>query len=168
MDVWVRSEYAGELAVLSAWLAALLPWSVSFVRALGGGLLVVRFPFFEVRYGIGLPLARAVEVVGPVTAARLQQGTAAAAGYRLWIPGAVVVGLALVLSVAYYRREERLETGPVDPVRAMGVLLAGGSAVLGGATLLLFSGFPGVTLPVGVPLTLALAVTLLVADRTPD
>lgn len=165
--MWVRSEYAGELAVLSAWLAALLPWSVSFVRALGGGLLVVRFPLFEVRYGIGLPLARAVEVSGPVAAARLQQGTASAAGYRLWIPGAVVVGLALALSVVYYRREERLEAGPLDPVRAMGLLLLGGSLVFAGTTFLLASGFPGATLPVGVPLTLALALALLVADRTP-
>jgi uncharacterized protein (TIGR04206 family) len=61
-----------------------------------------------------------------------------------------------------------MEAGPVDPVRVMGVLLFGGSAVLGGATLLLLSAFPGITLPVGVPLTLALAVVLLVADRTPN
>lgn len=165
MDVWVRSEYAGELAVLSAWVAALLPWSVSFVRALSGGLLVVRFPFVEVRYGIGLPLARAVEVVGPLSAFRLQQGTTSAAGYRLWVPGAAVFVIALALSVAYYLRETRLEAGPVDPVRAMGVVLLAGSLVLGGASLLLFDGFPGVTVPVGVPLTLMLAFTLLVADR---
>lgn len=147
MDVWVRSEYAGELAVLSAWVAALLPWSVSFVRALSGGLLVVRFPFVEVRYGIGLPLARAVEVVGPLSAFRLQQGTTSAAGYRLWVPGAAVFVIALALSVAYYLRETRLEAGPVDPVRAMGVVLLAGSLVLGGASLLLFDGFPGALSP---------------------
>lgn len=168
MDVWVRSEYAGELAVLSAWVTALLPWSVSFVRALGGGVLVVRFPFFEVQYQIGLSIGEAVGIFGPLNAFRLQRGTAAAAGYRLWVAGAVVVGLALALSVAYYLREARLEASPVDPVRAMGGLLLGGSLVLGGATALLFTKFPGFTLPVGVPLTLALAVTLLVADRTPD
>jgi hypothetical protein len=54
----VRSECAGELAVLSAWVAALLPWNVSFLWALSGGLLVVWFPFVEMRYSIGLPLAR--------------------------------------------------------------------------------------------------------------
>lgn len=167
MDVWVRSEYAGEFAVLSAWVAALLPWSVSFVRALGGGVLVVRFPFFEIQYQIGLSLGEAVGVFGPLTAFRLQRGTAAAAGYRLWIPGAAVVALALALSVAYYLRETRLEASSVDPVWAMGGLLLGGSLVLGGATVLLFTGYPGLTLPVGVPLTLALAAALLFADRTP-
>ena len=165
MDVWVRSEYAGELAVLSAWVAALLPWSVSFVRALSGGLLVVRFPFVEVRYGIGLPLARAVEVVGPLSALRLQQGTASAAGYRLWVPGAAVFVIALALSVADYLRENRLEAGPVDLVRAMGVVFIVGLLVLDGASLLLFDDFPGATVPVGVLLTPILAFTLLVADR---
>jgi hypothetical protein len=167
MDLWVRSEYAGELAVLSAWLAALLPWSVSASRVLSGGLLVVRFPFVEVRYGIGVPFARAVSLTDPLTAAALQRGTASATGYRVSAVGAAVFAAAVVLSAAYYLREDRVEAGPVDPVRAMGGLLFAGSLAFGAATLSLFGGFPGLTLPVGVPLTLALAVVLLLATR-PD
>jgi len=168
MDVWVRSEYAGELAVLSAWIAALLPWSVSASRVLSGGLLVVRFPFVEVRYGIGVPFARAVSLTDPLTAAALQRGTTAATGYRVGAAGAVVFAAAAALSAAYYLREERVEAGPVDPVRAMGGLLLVGSLVFGAATVSLFADFPGLTLPVGVPLTLALAVVLLLADRPDD
>lgn len=167
MDVWVRSEYVGEFAVLSAWVAALLPWSVSFVRALGGGLLVVRFPFLEVRYNIGLPIGEAVSLVGPLTAARIETGPAVA-GFRVWQAGALLFALALGLSVVYYLREERVEASPLDPVGTMGVLLGLGSVVLGAATVLLFQGYGGLTLPVGVPLTLALAAALLLADRTPD
>jgi len=61
--MWVRSEYANELAVLSAWLALLLPWNVSRVTrtdelSQGGGLVntevdssifFLRFPFAEVQ-----------------------------------------------------------------------------------------------------------------------
>jgi hypothetical protein len=168
MDVWVRSEYAGELAVLSAWIAALLPWSVSFSRVLAGGLLVVRFAFVEVRYAVGVPFTSAVDLVDPLTGAAVQRGTASATGYRLWSVGAAVLAVALLVSVVYYRHEARLDDGPVDPVRAIGGLLLVGSGVLGAATLSLFSRFPGLTLPVGVPLTLALAVALLLAERQGD
>jgi uncharacterized membrane protein len=168
MDVWVRSEYAGELAVLSAWIAALLPWSVSVSRVFAGGLLVVRFAFVEVRYAIGVPFTSAVDIVDPFTAAAVQRGTASATGYRLWSVGAAVVAVAVALSVVYYRREGLLEDAPVDPVRALGVLILVGSVVLGAATASLFTGFPGLTLPVGVPLTLALAVVLLLAERQGD
>lgn len=166
MDLWVRSEYAGELAVLSAWIAALLPWSVTATRALGGSLLLVRFPLFEVQYRIGLPLGRAVDVVDPLSAASAQTGTTAATGYDVWTAGALVVAAALSLSLAYYAAEERLEAAPLDPVRTMGLLLLGGSVLLGAATVSLFGGFPGLTVPVGVPLTAVLGVVLLLADRT--
>ncbi len=88
-----------------------------------------------------------------------------AAGYRLWVPGAAVFVIALALSVADYLRENRLEAGPVDLVRAMGVVFIVGLLVLDGASLLLFDDFPGATVPVGVLLTPILAFTLLVADR---
>jgi hypothetical protein len=105
---------------------------------------------------------RAVEVVGPLSAIRLQQGETFGAGYRLWVPGAAVLVIALALSVL---RKNRLEAGPVDLVRAMGVVLTVGLLVLDGASLLLFDDFLGATVPVGVPLTPILAFTLLVADR---
>lgn len=49
---WVKSEYASEVAVLSAWLAALVPWSVTYQPAaqpIGGTIYMIRFPFFEVQ-----------------------------------------------------------------------------------------------------------------------
>jgi hypothetical protein len=167
MDVWVRSEYAGEFAVLSAWVAVLLPWSASDTRALGGNLLVVRFPFFEVRYAVGLPVGEAVSFVDPLTAAAIETGPAVP-GFQAWGAGAAVFALAFALSVVYYLREETVEAAPVDPVTAMGALLTVGSLVLGAASLLLFRGYGGLTLPVGVPLTLALGAALLLADRSPD
>lgn len=167
MDVWVRSEYAGELAVVSAWVAVLLPWSASDTRALGGNLLVVRFPFFEVRYAVGLPVGEAVSFVDPFTAAAIETGPAVP-GFQAWGVGAVLFALALALSVVYYAREEAVESAPVHPVTAMGVLLGLGSLVLAAAVALLFRGYGGVTLPVGVPLTLALGAALLLAERTSD
>lgn len=165
MDLWVRSEYAGEFAVLSAWVAALLPWSVSFVRALGGGLLVVRFPLLEVRYNVGLPVGAAVSLVDPLTAARIETGPAVA-GFQAWQVGALAFALALALSLVYYLRERRVDASPLDPVRTIGVLLVGGSVALAAATVLLFRGYGGLTLPVGIPLTLVLGLALLVAERT--
>lgn len=44
--VWVRSEYAEELAVVSAWLMTLLPWSFSYGRPGGAQYFAIRFPFF--------------------------------------------------------------------------------------------------------------------------
>lgn len=43
---WVESEYAGELAVVAAWIAALLPWNLSYQSAappVGGTIYTARF-----------------------------------------------------------------------------------------------------------------------------
>ena len=53
--MWVRSEYANELAVLSAWVAMLVPWAVSTHthETVGGdienGIFFLRFPLFELQ-----------------------------------------------------------------------------------------------------------------------
>jgi hypothetical protein len=167
--VWVRSEYAGELAVLSAWLAALVPWNVTYsTGVLGGSALFVRFPFFQVRYLFGVPIGQAVLVEEPLSALASQSGTTLAVAYQAWVAGAVVMGAAVVLSVAYYLREEQVEAGPVDPVRLMGGLLGLAGLVLAAATYLLAenSPFAGVPLPVGVVVTLVLAGMLLRVERT--
>jgi uncharacterized protein (TIGR04206 family) len=166
MDVWVRSEYAGELAVLSAWLTALVPWSVSYAPDIAGGsLLDVRFPFLQVRYTFGLPFARAVGLRDPVTGVAVTRGDPVEAAYLAWLAGAVVVALALALSVAYYAREERVEAGPLDPVRLLGALLLLAGVVLGIATALFGGRFPGVTVPVGAVFVVLFGVVLLVVDR---
>lgn len=46
---WVRSEYAGEVAVVSAWIAALVPWTVTVQTALpplGARVYFARFGLF--------------------------------------------------------------------------------------------------------------------------
>lgn len=56
--MWVRSEYATELAVLSAWVALLVPWSVSSHEQSvstpltdgEAGVLFFRFPLFELQF----------------------------------------------------------------------------------------------------------------------
>lgn len=165
--MWVRSEYAGELAVLSAWLGAFVPWDVSLVSDVAGGnALFVRFPFVEVRYAFGLPVGRATLVLDPLSALGFYRDTAVAVGYQVWLLGAVLVAAALALSAAYYLREERVASGPVDPVRLMGALLTGAGVTFAAATYLIATrGFPSVPVPVGAGLLLLLGAVLLRVDR---
>jgi hypothetical protein len=166
--VWVRSEYAGELAVLSAWLSVLAPWNVAYSTGVAGGdVLFVRFPFFQVRYTYGVPVADGVTVQDVLSALSFQSGQTIAVAYRVWVVGAAVLAAALVLSVVYYAREDHLEAASLDPVRAMGVLLTLGGLALAVSTYLLVTrGFPGILLPVGVVLQLVLGVVLLRVERT--
>jgi hypothetical protein len=164
--VWVRSEYAGELAVVLAWLSALLPWNITYSTLSGvGSVLFVRFPFFQVRYAFGIPLADGVAVTTPLSALAYQEGQTIATAYLAWTVGAAVVGAAVVLSLLLYRYEERVEA-TVDAVRLMGALLALAGVVLTAATWLLWTrGFPGLPIPVGVVLLYLFGGTLLVARR---
>lgn len=165
--MWVRSEYAGELAVLSAWLGALVPWNATVVSDVAGGnALFVRFPLLEVRYAYGLPVGSSMLFLDPVSALSFYRGTTVVVGYRVWAVGALLTIAALALSVVYYLREERVEAGPVDPVRLMGGLLTGGAVVYAVATYLIATrGLPGVPVPVGVVLLLVLGVVLLRVER---
>jgi hypothetical protein len=166
--MWVRSEYAGELAVLSTWLSALIPWTVTYTSAVGGGaLLFVRFPLVQVRYSFGVPLARGIAVTDPLSAAAFQRGQTVAVAYRVWTLGAAVFALALVVSVVYYRRESWAESWAVDPVRLLGGLLLTTGVVLAVAAYLLTTrGFPGVRVPVGVGFLLLFGALLLIVERT--
>ena len=165
--VWVRSEYAGELAVLSAWLATLIPWNVTYSPEIAGGrLLFVRFPFAEVRFAFGVPLAESVAVFHPLAAVELQRGQSVQVAYEAWVVGAAILAVAVLFSVLYYAREDRVEAGPVDPVRTMGGLLGLAALSFAAATALLIErGFPGVPIPIGVVLLFALSGVLLTVDR---
>ncbi|WP_101296541.1 DUF7549 family protein [Halegenticoccus soli] len=164
--VWVRSEYAGELAVSLTWLSALLPWNVTYSpNVAGGSVLFVRFPFFQVRYAYGVPFARGVAISDPLTAIGFQSGTGLALAYRVWAVGGAVLAVAALFAAAYYLREERVEAGPVDPVAALGALLCLAGTVLAAATALLTRGFGGVPVPVGVAFLLAFGAVLLTAER---
>lgn len=168
---WVNSEYAGELAVVSAWLAALLPWSVT-VRSgtlLGenASLIVVRFPVAMFQFLFG-PDVQGFDSFVPVWAARGFTGSeAVATAYTLWLVGGILVGLAVILSAIYYTRDERLEArSPVDPVRLMGALLLPAGALFFVAAVLLFRAQGGVTVPVGAGLVPVLGGVLLMVERT--
>ncbi|SFR45906.1 DUF7549 family protein [Halogeometricum limi] len=166
--VWVRSEYAGPLAVVLTWLSVLLPWNVTYSPDVSGGsVLFVRFPFFQIRYAFGVPFADAVRLSDPLSAVAFQAGNSIQLAYEVWVVGAAVLLVALAVSVAYYAREKRLESGPVDPVRALGALLGVAGVVLAVATYLLWTrGFPGVPLPVGVVFLFVFAGLLATVERT--
>ncbi|QLG26479.1 hypothetical protein HUG10_02505 [Halorarum halophilum] len=147
--VWVRSEYAGELAVLSTWFSALIPWNVFLGSVAGGSIVLVRFPLLEVQYAFGVPLARGTSVRDPVSAYQLQAGQTVASAYAAWLVGAALLLAAIAVSVYYYRAEERAEAWSVDPVSVLGALLAVCGVVFAVASLLLTGGFLGVDLGVG-------------------
>lgn len=165
---WVRSEYAGELAVVAAWVSALLPWSVSFFSEGGKSLVVVRFPFFlfQFLYGLEIPGDGPFRTIPQML--RLASSTTNERAYLIWLVAAGVLGLALVLSVAYYAREELVESGPVDPVRVMGGLLLVGGLLLLASFVHLFVGSLGTTVPIGAILVVVLGVVLLRVERTDD
>lgn len=166
--MWVRSEYAGELAVLSAWLCALLPWSITYASQDGARLIRVHFAVAYFQFAPGSGLAGIIDtVVLAPDAARFASDESAAFGYELWLVGLAVLALAVALSLAYYRLDERLEElSPVDPVRVMGGLLVAAAVPLSAATYLAHDGLVGFTVPVGVPFMFVLGGLLLVVERT--
>lgn len=166
--VWVRSEYAGELAVLSAWVTALIPWSVSVANQGSLSFVVVRFPLFLFQFLLGATLRGGEQPFLTVATAYTFPGSEAVArAYLVWLVGGGVFALALALSVAYYALDERLERRlPVDPVRLMGVLLLATALVFTVSALMLWSSFLGGAVPVGVVFLYVLGGLLLVVERT--
>jgi len=169
MRVWVRSEYAPELAVLFAWLTALLPWNVTFSELSGiGSVAFVRFPLFQVRYTFGISFTRAVTVMDPYSAFKFQQrgGATLADAYAVWIAGAAVVVLALLLSAVLYAAEPRVTATLRSPVLGMGLLLVLAGVAHAAATVLLYTrGPPGTPIPVGVVFQIAFGGVLVGAER---
>lgn len=166
--MWVRSEYAGELAVLLAWLSALLPWSVSYAGLGERHLFRVHFIAGFVQFVPGVDLGRAIQTgVFVHDAPGFPEEATVSLGYRVWLLAAGVFALVLAWSVLYYAVDDRLEVqSPVDPVRVMGVLLLLTALPLTAATYYLAVGFIGVTVPVGVAFMYLFGGLLLVVDRT--
>lgn len=165
--VWVRSEYAGELAVLSTWLSVFIPWNVTLSSVAGGSVLFVRFPFLQVRYTYGVPFAEGTLLLDPLSASSFQAGNSIAVAYQVWAVGAAVFAAVFVFSLAYYLAEERVETLPGDPVRVVGALLTLTGVVLAASTYLLVTrGFPGVPIPIGVVFLFVFGGVLLTIERT--
>lgn len=136
--VWVKSEYAGELAVVSAWLAAVLPWTVSYTPdhvQFPGTVVVFRFPFGQVQYVFDFAFADAIQWGTPVDARTLVTGSVTTA-YDLWLAAAGVLYLAVVLSVAMYATSSSdrdlatlADRLPASPAAVLGLLVAAGTGL---------------------------------------
>lgn len=165
---WVRSEYAGELAVLATWLCALVPWSLSFGSRGGITVVAIRFQYLMLQFIYGIDLRGAGErPVLPVwdAPAFAASGTAESQAYAVWAVGAALLTVALVFSVLFYLREDRVEAGPVDPVRLLGGLLVLVGIVETGALVLLWRGYALSTVPLGVVFCLVLGAVLVRVER---
>jgi uncharacterized protein (TIGR04206 family) len=169
----LRTKYSGELSVLLTWLVALLPWSVTYASIPLGQqsisvfwirFLPLRFlyildgevpgeqPFLPVWSVPGF-----VETAGETTAA------------WLWLAGAVVFLVPLVLSIVYYLAEDRLEALAVDPVRLQGGLLLLVGGILAVPTYILWTDLPGTTVPVGSLFLVVFGLVLLGVEQVePD
>ena len=187
---WVDAEYAGELAVVSAWLAALVPWSVSFQpnAPFGSIYFAVRWPLWELQVrlpatveGDPQPVIDALTQVypgvrvfwdfylaDPLSAATFYDPGLLSAAGTAWVAGAAVVLVAVVLGMALYRDEAGVAARlPVDHVRLMAGLLGLATVAFAAATVLYWLGpaFVGLPIPVGVVVLAALAVVLARVER---
>ena len=171
--MWVRSEYAGELAVLATWLTALLPWSVSVVSASPRGMdatftvVNIRFVFLQFHYLFGISLGEqsldelvqfVFEIPAFVPANQVLEG-------KIWVVATAFYALMLLLSILYYAREDVVvEYSPIDPVRLFGV----GFAVLGVAFFVATAMFfqHQTTVPIGALFMWVFAAMLLQVERT--
>jgi uncharacterized protein (TIGR04206 family) len=170
--VWVRKEYAGELAVVFTWLSAFLPWSVSWLNVtmdgLGGVTVVnIRFPLFQFHYLFGVSfgqqsLGNLVQFVHEIP--RFVPGNQRLEAW-LWVGAAAAYLGLLGLSVAYYADEDSVaDILPVDPVRLFGAGLGLVGVTLVGTSVMLFS--HQTTVPIGAPFMALFGVLLLRIDRT--
>ncbi|MFB6141580.1 MAG: hypothetical protein ABEJ26_14235 [Halosimplex sp.] len=171
--MWVRSEYAGELAVLATWLTALLPWSVSTVSATPRGMdtsftvVNIRFVFFQFHYLFGISLGdqglgELVQLVSEIPA--FVPDNQVTEGW-IWVGAAAVFALVLALSVVYYAREDLVEDrSPVDPVRLFGAAFALLAGLFTVATAMFFR--HQTTVPVGALFMWVFAAMLLRVERT--
>jgi hypothetical protein len=189
---WVKAEYAGELAVVAAWVAALTPWSLTLQPngPLGSILFWVRWPLGELQVrlastvtidgtevSVSAVLAEAYPgsqvfgpffVADPVAATAFDGFPAVTYGGWGWVIGALAVVVALGLSVALYRDEAGTTARlPVDPIRGMAGLLGLATLGFGAATVGLWFGPPrvGVPIPIGVVVVGALSVALARVER---
>lgn len=171
--MWVRSEYAGELAVLATWLTALIPWSVSVLNRTFRGseteftVVNIRFLFVQFHYVFGISLGE--QSLDDVVQLVFEMPAFVPANQEpeawLWVGGAALFALLLGLSVLYYARDERLEARlPVDPVRLFGGGFALLALVFSAATVMFLQHQP--TAPVGALFMWVFAVILLRVDRT--
>jgi len=191
--MWVRSRYAGELAVLSAWISVLLPWNITYQGSAPpdglGAVYFFRFAFFEIQFRrpwvfeingevteatepleltyAGSQLFGNIFVTSPPSSISFYDDALAQAS-MLWLGAAAMFAAAFVLGLALYFREEAVaERLPVSEVRLMGVLLVVGAAGTAAASVLFFrtDATSGIPIPVGVLVVGALGAVLLRTEK---
>jgi uncharacterized protein (TIGR04206 family) len=172
--VWVKSEYAEELAVLVTWLSALLPWSVSYgTFAVSESneltLVILRFPYLAIRYQLGFQILNGTTVQTPLgfrqeVVAAGESTAAQIPGFDLWLVALALLTVALAISFLMYFEVDAVDALPLDPVRILGGLLLAVGVVLLGSTYVLFSTQSALFIPFGVLLHLAFGVILLRVD----
>ncbi|MBX0293977.1 TIGR04206 family protein [Haloarcula nitratireducens] len=164
---WVKSEYAGELAVLSTWLVALAPWSASVFEVSGLTVVALRFLPFRFQFIFGATLPNERPFLWAWQVADFQSAAGLSLAGDLGFAALVVFAFPFALSLYYYFEEERVAAAlPADPVRLFGGLLGLVALLTLAATALFFRYFPGTTLPVGAAVAAVLAYLLLTIDRT--
>lgn len=173
MDLWIDEDYVNEFAVIAAWIGVLVPWNITYFAPPGlGRFLFVRFPLFQVRYAFGSPLSQGI-LVNTAPGALLYQGGATlfADAYRLWVGGAIIFFLALLVSVALFLYDDRLSTLSVDVSRVIGWLILASGIVLTVSSAYLMSPTSGgsgvvyIPIPFGLLGLYALAAVLLFVER---
>lgn len=188
---WVRSEYANEFAVLSAWLAMVLPWNIAYqpAAALDSTVIFIRLSVIELQIRIpviiqagsqlvsaenalavqypGTQLASGLFVATPVGAVGHYDGWMGA-GSIAWALAAVVLIVTFVYSLVLYRDEEGVTArSPLPPASVIGWLLAAATVATTTASTLYFleQDLGGVPVPIGTVIMGILAVAILRAER---
>ena len=173
MDIWIDADYADEFAVVAAWLGVLVPWNITYFAPPGlGNFLFVRFPLFQVRYAFGNPISQAILLKSAPGALIYQTGGSLfAEAYRAWVAGAIIFGIAVLLSLALYFGDDRLSALSTDFSRVMGwLILAAGIALTVSSYHLITPSFSGggvvyIPIPLGLLGLFALAAILLFVER---
>lgn len=163
---WVKSEYAGEFAVLSTWLVGLAPWSASVFGQSGFSVFQVRFLPVRLQFIYGAQIPQEQPILPTWEIATLQQSAELSLAGQLAFGALAVYVLAFGLSLYYYFEEDRItESLPVDPVRLFGGLLGVVGVLTLIASVLYVRNSPGTTLPIGSVIAVIFAYLLLTADR---
>jgi len=164
---WVKSEYAGELSVLSTWLVGLAPWAVSVFGDSGLTVVVLRFLPFRFQFIFGARFDNEVPFLPAWAVAEFQQAPPLVLAGHLGFAALLVFLPLFLLSLYYYFAEGRLAGRlPVDPVRLFGAGLGLVGVLSLGSTVLFVRHFPGVTIPVGSAVAFLFGGLLLTVDRT--
>jgi len=193
---WVRSEYASEFAVLSAWLSMVLPWNLVYhssvpTNPVRSEMGIIRLSIVELQFRFpgritGLPggprtarnlleemypgmrLFQDVYVVTPIGSGTHYSGYLQW-GSLAWALGAFALLLSFAFSLAFYLREDELtDRLSADPVRIIGGLLGVATLALSAASVLYFfeRDLVGIPIPLGLLVMGALSTALLRAERT--